>query len=636
VEGVPATIVGVAPPEFFGVQIGYKPQVWLTLATEAVIHGATRRAGVRVMGRLKPGVSIAQARAEMDTLYRQTFEEANLRRDPLLRKMKFEIVPAGAGLSRLRDQFTKPLLFLMAVVGLLLLIACSNVASMLLARGAAREREMALRVSLGAGRFRLVRQMLTESLMLSAAGSLFGILFAYFGAAALVRIMTSGRERVEILLQPDARVLLFTAGTALLTSLLFGLAPALRAMGIAPASSLRAAGKSSETRLGRLFGKSLVVAQVALSVAMLSAAGLFAGHLSNLRNLDLGFQRDHILLVALDPSRSGYSSELAPAYRELLTRLHEIPGVRSATLSGATPISGAGASRFASAEGYQDKPGGHRVSLNWVAPKYFETFGTPLLAGRDFSFQDQGASRLAIVNQAMARYYFGESNPLGKHITLDGDRRPYEIVGVVGNAKYLELREAPPRTMYLEAFRDGRVFSHNFALRTSIDPAAVTQQVRRIVRESLKTVPVERITTMSDQVDASIVPERLIATLSGVFGGLGALLVAVGLYGLLAYRVARRINEIGIRMALGATPGNVTRIVIADALGMVCAGLVIGIPIALWARRFAASVIEGLPLDSPLPIVLSGVAMIGIALLAAYAPARRAALVDPVEALRQE
>jgi putative ABC transport system permease protein len=645
VDDAPVTIVGVTPRAFFGLHVGFRPEVWLPLAMEPVIHRHSRIGDVVVglIGRLKPGVSIEQARSEMSVLFQWTVDErARNSKDPLVRQLRFEMEPAGAGFSLLRDHFAKPLLALMAVVGVLLLIACINVASLLLARGAARQREMAVRVSLGAGRGRLVRQVLTESLLLAAAGGLLGVILAYFGAGALVRIMESGRRmpglslHIEVPIRPDPHVLLFTAGIALLTGVLFGLAPAWNAFASAPASSLRESGRAGETRFKRLFGKSLVAAQVALSVALLSGAGLFIRHLLNLEHLDLGFRRDHVLLVTLNPARSGYNGErLASAYRELLGRLEAIPGVRSATMSAGTPISGAGASRFATVEGHPERPEDRRyLSLNWVAPKFFETLGTPLLAGRDFNFQDQG--RAAIVNQAMARYYFGDGNPIGKHFKFDGDDKAYEIVGMAGDAKYYEIREATPRTIYLSAFQEGRVLSNQFALRTSMDPAALGPDVRRTVRDLLKTVPVTKVTTLADQVDASIVPERVIALLSGLFGALGSALAAIGLYGLLAYTVARRINEIGIRMALGATPGRVTWMVLGDALGMVSAGLVVGAPLALWGKSFAASLIPDLPVSSAAPIAFGAVAMMAVALVAAWAPARRAAGVDPMEALRYE
>ena len=654
VQDVPVTVIGVAPREFFGVEIWSRPDIWVPTGLEPVIDHASQprfSKPLALIGRLKPGVSIEQARAEMSVLFQFTIEEmARNGKDPLMRHLKLEIVPAGAGLAFLRDQFTQPLLVLMALVGLLLLIACASIATLLLARGAAREHEMALRVSLGAGRVRLLRQVMTESLLLSAAGSLLGILVAYFGARSLVRILLSGRPIVGLPphftfeVQPDAHVLLFTVGAALVTGVLFGLVPALRAMGTAPASMLQGAARPTQARSARFFGKSLVAAQVALSVVVLSLAGVFTRHLSDLRN-QLGFERDHLLLVSLDTAHSGYSAEqLALLYRELLGRLDALPGVRTATLCSPTPISGAGASSFIDVEGYQQKPEDHRyVAISWIAPRYFQTLGTPLLAGRDFTVQDAGGPRVAIVNQAMARYYFADANPIGKHFTIEkdwknvgGPDKPYEIVGVVGDAKYDDAHGTPPRTVYLPAFGDGRMFASNFILRTSIPPDAATGEVRRSIAEILKGVEVGHITTMSEQVDAAIVPERLIAMLSGSFGTLGLILATIGLYGLLAYTAARRTKEIGIRMALGATRGAVTWMVLRDALVMVSAGLAAGIPVALWSGKFAGSLIEGLPQSSALPISLAALGVLAVALMASYIPARRATRVDPMEALRYE
>jgi predicted permease len=435
----------------------------------------------------------------------------------------------------------------------------------------------------------------------------------------------------------DVRVLLFLAGAAILTGLLFGLAPALRAMATAPASALRSTGSAGETRLGRLFGKSLVVSQVVIAVVLLSAAGLFLRHLSDLRNADLGFRAStfcwpHSIPAAADIPANGYRQPTANCSIGLPpSRAFAQPPERR----GLADI-GRAASRYATVEGYTAGSPERRVFVNWIAPRYFETYGTPLLAGREFTFQDAASSHVAIVNQSMARHYFGDANPIGRHVTLEHDDQPFEIVGVVADAKYLDLHEPAPRTVYLCAFSEKGVNSHRFALRAAGDPAALAADVRRTVPRRLKDVPVENMITLAAQMDASIVPERLTATLSALFGALGSLLVAIGIYGLLAYTVARRTNEIGVRMALGATRGDVTRMVLVDALWMAGAGLAIGVPLAIWSRTFAASLIAGLPATNAFTTAAGAAALAAIALAAAYLPARRASRVDPMVALRYE
>ncbi len=642
VDGVPTVIVGIVQT-----QSGF-PQMtdmWQPIGQmRGFVRDSRTARSLRVVSRVPDGIQVTAARAEIEVAgLRMAAAYPDTNGDVRLHVQRIN--------ERYLGDYRNPgWMSFMAVGCLVALISFANVANLLIGRALDRGREVALRVSLGAGRVRLVRQVLTESILLSALGGLIGVALASAGAATLARIMLSGREflrmpRIEIQTQPDLQVLVFTATVAMLTALLFGAAPAWYALTSAPASSLRATGAAGETRKRRLFGTSLVVAQVALSVLLLSAAVVFVQHLSRLRNQDFGFARSSLLLVTLDPSTSGYRSEqLFSPYQNLLGRLEGLPGVRSVTLSGVIPISGAGASRFVEVEGFLEAAEARRyIPLNWVGPRYFETFGTPLLAGREFAFADRSGPPVAIVNQTMARYYFGDRNPIGGRFRFvgpsnsggTGPSQAYEIVGVVGDAKYLDLREIPPRTIYLNAFQEPRMFASRFALRTTGRPGVVAGEVRRIVREELKTVPVSEVSTMDDLVDASIVLERVIATLSSLFGGLGAGLAALGLYGLLAYTVTRRTNEIAIRMTLGATTSDISRMVFRGALGLVGAGVVIGVPLALLSRRAAARVVTDLSGDNVWPAVLATTAMLAIAFAAAYGPACRAMRVKPVEALRQ-
>ena len=647
INGVPATIIGVTAPDYFGLQVGAKPSLWVPASMEPLLRQPSQRLDrsmpLALIARLKPGMSLEQARADIAVRDRVRLDDlATLRNAPVLRQFRIEIAPAAAGFSRLRDRLAPPLLVLMATVAVLLLLACVNIASVLLARGASRHREMAVRVSLGASRIRLLRQLLTESLLLAAAGAALGIVLAGFATRALVRILLSAREvvlalrNVELAVPMDTRVLLCTALAASATGIAFGLAPAWNAWMPNPAASLRGIGAVADTRVRRLFGKGLVTAQVALSVTLLSAAALLVGHLSDLRNVGLGFERDSVLLVTLNASRSGYERiQLSHLYRDLLQRLETIPGVRSASLSGVTPIQGPGAARMVTVEGFTEpRESRFYLSLNWVSPKFFATFGTPLLAGRDFTYDDEGRAPVAIVNQAMAHYYFGDGNALGRHFTFDGIDRTYEIVGIVADAKYRDLTEAAPRTIYLNTFQESRGVSNELAVRTDISPATLVDAVRRAMNDVVGTLEIARVTTLNEQVNASIVPQRMMAMLSAFFAAVAAILAATGLYGLLAYTVARRRTEIGVRMALGATRGDITAMIVKDAFVLVGLGLVAGAPLAIATRRLAVGMLDNLTVGSAVPLVVAVMAMTVAALAAAYVPARRAASIQPVEALR--
>jgi len=610
----PKTIIGVAPRAYTGPRVGVQTDLWIPVENN----------DLTMLARLKPGVPIAQARAEMAVLYQLISKHP---------ERKVDVVPAPAGLVRVRDQYGKPLVLLLAVVGLLLLLACVNMAGMLLARGAGRQREIAVRVSLGASRARLVQQMLTESVLLAVAGALAGIIVAYFLTGVLVRIMASGRafEHIEIDVRPDLHLMLVTAAIALLTGLLFGLAPAWYAFRTAPAPALRQGG-------WRLFGKTLVSAQVALSILLVTAAAVFLGHIARLRNFDLGFRSDHVLMVTLDPSRTGYRREqLAALYQELLARLQSIPGVQAVSITGCTPLQGCGAgSRFLNVEGFTERSEDRRrTAVGWVAPRYFESLGIPLLAGRDFTLQDAGRRRVTILSQAVARHYFPGLNPVGNLVRVDPDPQPYEVIGVVGDIKGSDLRNERYPAMYFNMFQENHT-ANQFVLRTSVAPLSLSGTVRQTMQSVIKSVPVTRVATLADQVDSNIVPERLIASLSEFFGALGAVLAGIGLYGLLAYSVARRTSEIGIRMALGATTRHVRSLVLADALGMLSAGLAAGALMVLSSRPLAISLLPDLKFESLAPLAIGAAIITAIALLAGYLPARRAARVDPMMALRHE
>jgi putative ABC transport system permease protein len=641
------TIVGVAPRTFSGLRVGAQPDIWTPSVAYPAINPSNPQGlgAFQLVARLASGTSLEQARSEFAVLFAWTLQERlQTSKDPQMRQLTFEVRPAGSGLSTaLRDRFGNPLVVTLAVVALLLLLACTNVASMLLARAVARQREMSVRLSLGASRGRLARQLLTEALLLASIGGFLGIGVAWAGSKALVNMISSGPPFIglsgplEIHVTPDRNVLLFTVGVSLLTGLVFGLAPAWTVFKSVSVSSLRESGRVTESKLSRAFGKTLVVMQVTLSVVLMSSAALFVGHLLRLRGQENGFRRDNVLIVRLDPSRSEYNPErLSRAYEDLLDRLQQSRLVRSASIAGPTPISGGGASRFVTVPGFDERPEDRRyVSLTWVAPRYFDTLGIGLIAGRDFRREDRSGPRIAIINQAMERYYFRNRAAVGQYLIFDNDSSPYEIVGVVSDARYSSIREAPPRTVYLNTFQ-ARQPASDFIIYTGVDTDAAAPEVRQAINEVLRTVPVSRITSLSDQVDASMIVERVIASLSGVFAGIGCLLAGLGVYGLLAYTTARRIHEIGVRMALGATRATVARMVILEALTLTVLGLIFGCAIAFWSKRYITALVPDLPAIQAAPLMLGVFVTIAVALIAVALPAYRASRVEPMTALRYE
>jgi predicted permease len=648
IEDLPFTIVGITPPEFLGVQVGRPVELWIPLSMEPRIRrprSFTSSAGykwLQLMGRLKPGVSIQQSRPELDILFKRSVidEELALKDSDAhrgARNWKLVLEPGGSGLSQFRQQFSMPLQILLAVTVVVLLISCVNVANLLLARATWRQREIAVRLSMGAGRFRLIRQLCTESLLLAGLGGTLGIVLALWGSDYLLVFIATGRSSIQLEVGPDRRLLLFTTVVTVATGLLFGLLPALRAARTDLSSALKAASGAVQSQPAqRLLGKTLVVVQVALSIVLLVGAGLFLRTLHNLRSIDIGFDSEGVLLVSLDPARSRYTPEQKHSlFHGLIERFEGIPGVRAASICWITPITGGGTMRTVSIGGVAPAPVQAKSTyLNWIGPKYFATLGTPLLRGRDFGPQDTTNSpRVAIINQAMVRRYFDTMEPIGKTISMDGVSR--EIVGVVGDAKYLELKEATPPTCYLNTFQKESPDSE-LLVRTAGDPMRIAGSIRQEVATVAKGVLVSRVTTLERHVDASIVQERLLATLSGFFGALAALLAALGLYGVMAYSVARRTSEMGVRMALGAGRRDILWLVFRETLTLVLIGIALGLPAALAATRLISTQLFGVQPADPLALLAACALMLAVASLAGFLPARKASRVDPMIALRYE
>jgi predicted permease len=662
-NGTSYVIIGAAAAGFSGDVVGHPADLWIPLAMQTQVMperpnllSTDWRTGwgwLRIVGRLKPGTTIQQSSADANLVYQQfqreradelgyPFSPSNVRR--------VELLPAAKGYSLDRATFAQPLEILMIVVGLVLLIACANIANLMLVRSAARQREMAVRLAIGASRGRLIRQMLTESVLLAMMSGVLGLIFAQWGTAILLRMVDSGLQPISLDLHPDGRVLGFTMVLCLFTGVLFGLVPALRASGTAISSALNgsvrsesafSAGGWARFRSGRL----LVVTQIALSLILIFVAGLFTLTLSNLKKQELGIDREKVLMIWAGPSQSGQTgSAVVGLHRTILERVSALPGVVSASESLYGLLNGSertNPSEDLSVDGQPSRPGQQPWVTLMVGPRFFETLGIPLVAGRDFSAADTTATSpaVAIVNETMAHSYFGSGNAIGRHF-LENCRRCVitEIVGIVKDAKYAGPRQQNLAIAYL-AYRqsDVRASSPMFvAVRTIGNPAGLAMAIREELRQIDPGLPVLGINTVEQQVNDLLVEERLIASLSGFFGSFAVLLACLGLYGIISYTVALRTNEIGVRIALGATGADVARMVLKESMVLVIAGVAIGMPVALASARVISNRLFGIGTADPVMISGAAALMIAVAVVASLVPARRAARVDPMVALRCE
>ena len=643
------TIIGVAPREFFGDTVGALVDVWIPITMQPVLMPGrawlTRKTAswVNIMGRLRPGVTEDQARASLTLLWRQIRAEeigpaisAQQKRN--LANARLNVESGEKGFAQLRRQFSQPLLVLMSVVTLVLLIACLNVANLLLARATARRQEISMRLSLGASRGRLVRQLLTESLLLAGTGGVLGLVLATIGAQILVS-MVSG-EQIVLRLAPDARILAFTIGVSLLSGVTVGLVPALRGT----RTDLQHALKDSSRAVagGRSRGaKALVAVQIAVSLVLLVACGLFVRTLFNLKAETLGYDKTNLILARLDPVAAGYKGdEIGRAVVDLMHRLSALPGVRTVTFSENGLFSGTESGTPIDVEGFKPASDEDRSArFDQAGPGYFTNVGIPLVLGRDFTERDApGAPRVTIINDTMARFYFPTQSPIGRHIQVKGPSDvSLEIVGVARDAQDHDLRSKPVRRFYVSYLQpiDG-ITTVNYEIRAASSAGVLFGPLRAEIQRFNPKLQILTLKTAQALVDESIVTERLIAKLSTFFGALAVLLAAIGLYGVMSYTVARRTSEIGVRMALGAPQSAVASMILREILVLVAVGSVGGAVVALGLARFVESLVFGLTPHDPVTVVASVVLLLAIGLVAGYLPARRAARIDPLIALRSE
>jgi predicted permease len=636
------TIVGVTPPEFFGVLVGRAPDLTIPLSMEREVRGVSTpflsRNNFAVMGRLGRGIRIDQASAEVATLFAvfNKAEAAAAGREQLKKAIldqRVTLQSAGNGFDELRSQFSQPLAILMGIVALVLLIACANIANLLLAKSALRQGEIAVRLAIGASRGRIVRQLLTEGLLLSMMGGTIGLLLAYWFSNGLITMMSNGGPRMALEAPLDRRMLSFAALASVTASLLFGLAPAV----LASRPDFRPALSGIRAGRGRL-GEGLIVAQVAISVLLLIAAGLFGRTLLNMYLLEPGFDAHNVLLFRVSTDKEGIRGDkLHRAEDRLLSELKTLPGVTSASYTLMPPISGGGFDVPLFVQGYIHAPDeDDKSQLNAVGPNYFKTMGTPVLMGRDFDERDTPASpKVAIVDERFAKYYFKGASPIGKWISWEGpDRGHEEIVGVVKDAKYRSLRQEFLKTAFEFAVQSDGGRSHTFIVRSTARAGEMTRMAQAALARIDERLRLLDPHSLEAHISRSMLQERMLATLSGAFGGLALALSCLGIYGVMAYQVARRRREIGIRLALGARPSAVVRMIVGQTTRLALFGGIIGVGGALALTRIAAKMLFGIKATDPLTFGLAAGALALVAMAASYLPGRTAARANPVETLR--
>ena len=653
------TVIGVAARGFDGVEQGFSTQIFVPVAMQKSIMAERedllkkrRNRWVNVFARLKPGVSATQAKAALQPQFHAMLEmevrqpefakaQEYARRQFL--KMTMDVRPGGRGHAMLTTIMETPMTAMMAMVGLVLLIACANVASLMVARAAARQKEIALRLALGAGRIRIARQLVVESLLLSLAGGTLGLLIASGTVSVLIGILPQIDPPLRISSDLNSSMLFFTLAISIGTGILFGLIPALQASrpDLAPVLKEQAgavAGGGAQVNLRKV----LVSAQVALSLLLLIAAGLFARTLKNLRGVSPGFAVDNVLSMKMDPTLSGYTPERAKNfYKDLTAGMNATPGVASAAMAMVPLLSFDEWDETITIEGYSAKPGEDMGPwTNYISPGYFATLQIPVLEGRDFTIRDEvGAPAVAIVNQSFARHFFGRGNPIGRRIGEGGDagtKADIEIVGVAKDAAYRNVREEIPREVYFPYLQQKWGREMTAYVRTDLPSAQMFPALRAAVRKLDANLPVYGLRTMDKRLDDSLAIERLIAALSSAFGMLATLLAAIGLYGVMAYLVARRTKEIGIRLALGAMTGEVLWLVMREVLILAGTGIAVGLPVAFAVTRVLRSQLYGVAATDVATIAAATLGLAAVAMLAGYFPARRATKVDPMIALRYE